>query len=100
MEENPSVKIVLDVHRDAIEQSDGTRIKPTTTVNGRKAAQIMIIAGCEDGKVTSFPTWGAKSHIRAKVAADSRNHVSGAYAADIVFRKKIQYGRNAVLGAA
>ena len=57
MEENPSVKIVLDVHRDAIEQSDGTRIKPTTTVNGRKAAQIMIIAGCEDGKVTSFPTW-------------------------------------------
>lgn len=57
MEENPSVKIVLDVHRDAIEQSDGTRIKPTTAVNGRKAAQIMIIAGCEDGKVTSFPTW-------------------------------------------
>ena len=50
MEENPSVKIVLDVHRDAIEQSDGTRIKPTTTVNGRKAAQIMIIAGWEDGK--------------------------------------------------
>lgn len=57
MAENPTIQIVIDVHRDAIKQSDGTRIKPTATVNGKKAAQIMIIAGCEDGKVTSFPTW-------------------------------------------
>ena len=57
MQENPSIKVVIDVHRDAIKQSDGTRVKPTATVNGKKAAQIMIIAGCEDGKVTSFPSW-------------------------------------------
>ena len=25
--------------------------------DGKKAAQIMIIAGCEDGKVTNFPRW-------------------------------------------
>ncbi len=57
MAEYPSIKVVIDVHRDAIKQSDGTRVKPTATINGKKAAQIMIIAGCEDGKVTSFPTW-------------------------------------------
>lgn len=57
MQENPSIKVVIDVHRDAIKQSDGTRVKPTATINGKKAAQIMIIAGCEDGKVTSFPSW-------------------------------------------
>ena len=57
MQENPSIKVVIDVHRDAIKQSDGTRVKPTATINGKKAAQIMIIAGCEDGKVTDFPTW-------------------------------------------
>lgn len=57
MAENPTIQIVIDVHRDAIKQSDGTRIKPTATVNGKKTAQVMIIAGCEDGKVTSFPTW-------------------------------------------
>lgn len=55
--EHPSLQIVLDVHRDAIEQKDGTRIKPTAKIQGRKAAQIMIIAGCEDGKVRSFPSW-------------------------------------------
>lgn len=57
MQENPSIKVVIDVHRDAIKQSDGTRVKPTATINGKKAAQIMIIAGCEDGKVSDFPTW-------------------------------------------
>ena len=57
MAENPTVQVVIDVHRDAIKQSDGTRIKPTAEINGKKAAQIMIIAGCEDGKVTDFPRW-------------------------------------------
>lgn len=57
LKENPSIQIVLDVHRDAIKQSDGTKIKPTFTYNGRKGAQVMIIAGCEDGKVKSFPNW-------------------------------------------
>lgn len=57
MKENPSIQIVLDVHRDAIEQNDGTRIKPTALIDNKKAAQIMIIAGCEDGKVASFPSW-------------------------------------------
>ena len=57
MAENPTVKVVIDVHRDAIKQIDGTRIKPTAEINGKKAAQIMIIAGCEDGKVTDFPRW-------------------------------------------
>ena len=57
MAENPSIQVVIDVHRDAIKQSDGTRIKPTAEINGKKAAQIMMIAGCEDGKVTDFPRW-------------------------------------------
>ena len=57
MAENPTIQVVIDVHRDAIMQSDGTRIKPTAEIDGKKAAQIMIIAGCEDGKVTNFPRW-------------------------------------------
>lgn len=57
LSENPTIQIVLDVHRDAIYQKDGTRVKPTVVVNNKKAAQIMIIAGCEDGKVSSFPSW-------------------------------------------
>ncbi|MEG0547017.1 MAG: stage II sporulation protein P [Oscillospiraceae bacterium] len=57
LNENPSIKIVIDVHRDGIKQNDGTRIKPTTTVFNKKAAQVMIIAGCQSGLVKQFPTW-------------------------------------------
>lgn len=57
LKENPSIQIVLDIHRDAIYQKDGSRIKPVTEIDGRKAAQIMIISGCEDGNVTDFPNW-------------------------------------------
>lgn len=55
----PSIKIVLDLHRDAIQRSDGTKIKPTVTVDGKKAAQIMIISGCQEegGPIEGFPDW-------------------------------------------
>ncbi len=51
LEQYPSVKIVLDVHRDAIERDDGTRIAPVTEIGGRNAAQIMLISGCDDGSM-------------------------------------------------
>ena len=49
LDEYPSIKIVLDVHRDAIEKADGERIAPVAEINGRNAAQVMIISGCDDG---------------------------------------------------
>lgn len=57
LEQYPNLSVVLDVHRDAIQENDGTKIKPVVTVNGKKAAQIMIIAGAQGGKVTDFPGW-------------------------------------------
>lgn len=57
LEKYPSIQVVLDVHRDAIQTSETTKVKPVTTINGKKAAQIMIISGCEGGDVTGFPDW-------------------------------------------
>ena len=53
----PTIKIVLDVHRDAIYYSDTSHCKPTAEINGRKAAQIMIITGAEEGYISDFPHW-------------------------------------------
>ena len=44
LKQYPSIQIVLDIHRDAI-STGSTLTKPTVTVNGKKAAQMMIIAG-------------------------------------------------------
>lgn len=49
LEEYPSIKIVLDVHRDAIERESGERIAPVAEIDGKNAAQVMIISGCDDG---------------------------------------------------
>ena len=53
----PSIQVVLDIHRDAIHLSNGNKIKPTAEINGKKAAQIMIITGAQEGKVKDFPDW-------------------------------------------
>ncbi len=57
LKEYPSIQITLDVHRDAIHYDDGTKCKPTALINGKKAAQVMIITGCEGNGVTNFPSW-------------------------------------------
>ena len=57
LEEHPEIQIVLDIHRDSITQNDGVKIKPVNTIGGKKAAQLMIITGAEEGKVEDFPNW-------------------------------------------
>lgn len=59
LEKYPSIEITLDIHRDAIQRSDGTKIAPTVEINGSKAAQIMIISGCQekDNGITNLPDW-------------------------------------------
>ncbi len=59
LEKYPDIQIVLDIHRDAIQLSNGTKIKPVTEINGKKCAQIMIISGCQEAGngVSDFPDW-------------------------------------------
>ncbi|MBP3330558.1 MAG: stage II sporulation protein P [Clostridia bacterium] len=57
LEKYPTIQVVLDVHRDAIQTSETSKIKPVTNIKGKKAAQIMIITGCEGGSITDFPDW-------------------------------------------
>ena len=55
--QHPSIKVVLDVHRDAIERENGARCAPVCTIDGRQAAQVMIICGCDNGTSVQLPNW-------------------------------------------
>lgn len=55
LEENPSIQVVLDIHRDSI-SSNGVDYYPVTNVNGKEAAQIMFVCGT-DAKGLSHPKW-------------------------------------------
>ncbi len=43
--EHPSIKYVIDIHRDSIERSNGDLVKPVAEVNGQTAAQVMCVVG-------------------------------------------------------
>ena len=56
LKENPTIKCVFDVHRDAIMFDDETKLKLTKTVNGEKVSQIMIVCGSDDSGLEN-PKW-------------------------------------------
>ena len=49
LEQYPSIKVVLDVHRDAIEPASGQRVSAVAEIDGQTAAQVMIICGADNG---------------------------------------------------
>ena len=57
LKQYPSIRFILDVHRDAIETEGGSRMAPVCTVDGRQAAQVMIICGCDNGGSVRLPGW-------------------------------------------
>lgn len=57
LEKYPSIEITIDVHRDDITYDNKTKVKPTAKIKGKKAARMMIIAGCEYNRVKNFPDW-------------------------------------------
>lgn len=56
LEEYPSIKIAIDIHRDGIINSDGSVTAPIAEIDGKTAAQFMIITGC-DSPETDFPNY-------------------------------------------
>ncbi len=55
LEQYPSIKIVLDVHRDALAGEDGTVYKAVTKIDGVDTAQVMLVIG--HGQDGSNPHW-------------------------------------------
>ena len=52
----PSIRLVLDIHRDAMVQADGTKLKLVADVQNKKAAQIMLLTGSNQGGL-DHPDW-------------------------------------------
>ena len=56
LDEYPSIKLVIDVHRDSIIKSSGEIVRPVTEVNGEAAAQVMCVVG-SDWAGDECPQW-------------------------------------------
>ncbi len=62
----PSIKIVLDLHRDSVSTDDG-KAKLVTEIGGKKAAQVMLVMGSESGNVKDYPKWRENLSLAVKL---------------------------------
>ncbi len=75
LKNSPSIKIVLDVHRDGITRADGTKVKVTADIDGKKAAQCMFVVGT-DAKLT-HNTWRDNMRLACKLQNYANIHYPG-----------------------
>ena len=61
----PSIRFILDVHRDAIEDAQGNQYKVVSSVEEGTAAQLTLVVG-SDGGGLSHPNW--KENLKLAVA--------------------------------
>lgn len=56
LQENPSIRLVLDLHRDSFEDEEGNQIVQTVFSEGNKLAPLMLVVGTDYGGLT-HPAW-------------------------------------------
>ncbi len=66
LEEYPTIRFVLDVHRDAISDGDGSPYKVISNVEGRSAAQMSFVIGTDGGGL-EHPQWRENLKFAAAV---------------------------------
>ncbi len=70
MEKYPGIEITIDIHRDGLETADQEKMKPTVEIDGNKAAQIMIMSGCDADGSLNFSDW--KYNLRFALQIQNR----------------------------
>ena len=75
LQQYPSIRVVLDIHRDAI-QKDNTLIQPVVEINGKESAQVMIISGCDDGTM-NMPNYMQNYHFACRLQANMEGMYAG-----------------------
>lgn len=75
LEKYPNIQVLLDVHRDAIDRN-GTLVRPVTMINGKKAAQLMIISPCDDGTM-NIPEWRENLRFAASIQSQTETDFPG-----------------------
>lgn len=75
LEKYPSIKLVIDLHRDAIIKSSGELVRPVTLVDSKPTAQVMCVVGSDWGG-DECPSWENNLSLALKLR-DSLNSKYG-----------------------
>ena len=73
---NPSLCLVLDLHRDARENGDGRQIGETVEIGGKTVAKLMLVMGSDKGSL-SYPDWETNLALAVKLQAQLETDFPG-----------------------
>lgn len=65
----PSIKFVIDLHRDSVFDSAGNNIKPVTQIDGKNCAQLMLVMGTNELGIP-HPNWRDNLTFAAHLQAE------------------------------
>ena len=63
----PTVKLVIDLHRDSAQRSDGSQWATEAIINGEKSAQVMLVMGTDS--YYTHPNWEKNLSVALKLQA-------------------------------
>ena len=66
--ENPTISMVLDLHRDAAEDETGKQKRSAVTIDGVSTANLMLVMGSNKGN-REFPNWEQNLALAVKLQA-------------------------------
>ncbi|MBO5845210.1 MAG: stage II sporulation protein P [Clostridia bacterium] len=75
LEKYPSIKLVIDLHRDAVVKSTGELVRPVTEIDSEAVAQVMCVVGSDWGG-EACPSWQNNLSLSLKLR-DSLNSKYG-----------------------
>ncbi len=76
LEKYPSIQMVIDVHRDAVELEDQVQLATSAIVNGNQSAQVMLVIGNDEGGLY-HPNWDANLSWALKLQAQMDRQFPG-----------------------
>lgn len=76
LEEYPSLCLILDIHRDAAEDSQGRQVAKTVSTGGRDIAQLMLVVGTDAGGLI-HPNWRENMALAVKLHTQLEKNFPG-----------------------
>lgn len=76
LKEYPSIRLVLDLHRDALSLDSETQLRTEATVKGQTSAQLMMVVGTDAGGLF-HPDWQENLSLALKLHAQLEKDYPG-----------------------
>ena len=68
LQQDPSIKLVLDLHRDAFTDGNGNYLGTSVSVDGQQVARMMLVMGSDAGDL-NHPKWKENMALAVKLQA-------------------------------